>query len=181
MYNIDLNLLPPRKKKRIKNLIKFIYSKEILQTTILICSLTATVLVWNWIVLQEGFYELTLNSITANPQQFAYNQEIKKINKITKDIGIAGKSYMPISPKLLEITHSVPDSIKINLINLDRKKQTLTLSGTAKTRNDLISYENSFKNISWIEKVEAPISKLFQKDNINFEFKTKLKNFPVLK
>ena len=62
---------------------------------------------------------------------------------------------------------------------MDRRTQTLVLSGTALTRSALLHYQDVLNGISWITQVETPASQLFQKDNINFEFRAKLKDLSL--
>ena len=70
----------------------------------------------------------------------------------------------------------LPNDIKINSLKIDRPAQTLTIAGTALTRSALLNYQEKLNGASWITQVETPASQLFQKDNINFEFRAKLKS-----
>ena len=59
---------------------------------------------------------------------------------------------------------------------MDYRVQTLVITGTALTRSALLRYQDTLNGISWITQVETPASQLFQKENINFEFRAKLKD-----
>ncbi len=175
--DINLNLLPPSKKQKTEILIKFIFSKRLLELVIFISAITATILIWSWFVLLEGFIDIASNTTTLNAQYLNYNQEIKQINKNIKDITDASSNHMVMGPKLSEIFSNLPADIKLTELHINRVNKTIILNGMAKTRDDLLNYQEELTKISWIDKPETPISKLFQKENITFEFSTKIKGF----
>ena len=177
MLEIKLNLLSPNKKKRAQQLVCFMFSKYILEIAIFMCSLIATSLIWSWLILQNGYSEIAASSALVNREYTSHNMDIRKINKISRNINEASRAYMAVTPKLLEIIEKLPGDIKLNSLHIDRREQTLSISGVAKTRTDLLDYQKKLSEVSWINKVEAPNSKLFQKENISFQFKTKLKDF----
>lgn len=173
--DINLNLLPPNKKQRTQLLIKFIFSKHLLELTILMSAITAIILIWSWFILLESFINIAANTTTLNAQHLTYNQEIKRVNKIIRDVNDASGNYTTFSPRLLEIFNNLPADIKLTELRLNRVNNTITINGIAKTREDLLAYQEKLARIPWITKPETPISKLFQKENITFEFNTKLK------
>lgn len=173
---INLNLLPVAKKNRLDYLVNFLLIKDALEIVVLIGAFLAGITVWSWIFLQENYASLAQTAALVDREYAGQNQEIKSINSLTKNINLASKNLVPLSPKIKEFAAILPPDIKINYLNLDRQAQTLVISGTAKTRNALLNFQDVLNKITWIDQVETPASQLFQKENINFEFKTKLKN-----
>ena len=179
MMNINLNLLPAVKKTRLEYIINFLLTKDILELVILIASVLATTLIWSWIFLENDFIILAESATAINRDYYAYNQDAKKINDLIKNINLASQNFAPISPKLKELINSLPNDVKLNYIQLDRQAQTLTITGMATTRAALLGYQDILNKISWITRMETPISQLFQKNNINFEFKAQLKGLDL--
>lgn len=181
MINLNINLLSPEKKNKLKFLVKFIFSKEALEIVILACSVIAIALVWSWLVLQESYAGLASSSALVNKDYLTYNKDIKIINTLIKNIDKSSSEFQAITPKLIDIIINLPPNIKITSLQINRKDQTLNLQGVALTRQDLLNYQNILKKVNWLETVNTPVSKLFQKTDINFEFSTKIKGFVPVK
>lgn len=181
LLNTTLNLLSKQKRWRLEHLTKFIFVRDILEIVLLIYTMLAIILLWSWIVLQEDFNNLAESSTLVNREYSRYNQEIRDVNNLIKDLNKTSQIYLPITPKLSEIIQTLPKDIKLSAINIDRGLNNVTISGTALTRDALLVYQEQLKKISWLEKFETPTSQLFQKENINFEMRAKLKNTEPLK
>ena len=179
MMNLHLNLLPVAKKNRLEYIINFLLLKDILELVIVICSILAATLIWSWIFLENDFAALAESAAAINREYYTYNQDVKNINNLTRNINLANQNFLPITPKLKELIRSLPNDIRISSLRIDRPAQTLIITGTALTRSALLNYQNILNNMSWTSQVETPASQLFQKDNINFEFKAKLKNISL--
>ena len=179
MMNINLNLLPVIKKNRLDYIINFLLIRDILELIIIVGSILATTLIWSWFFMEKDFANLVANATAVNHEYYAYNQDVKNVNNMIRDINLANQNFLPLAPKLKELINSLPNDIKINFLQIDRQTQTLAITGTALTRSALLHYQGILNEIPWITTVETPASQLFQKDNINFEFKTKLKNLSL--
>lgn len=169
------------KKNGLDRIINFLLIKNVLELVILISSVLAATLIWSWIFMKNDFAALAESAIAINREYYSYNQDTKKINDLIKNINLANQNFAPVTPKLKELINSLPNDVKINYIQLDRHAQTLTITGIAATRSALIRYQDILNKISWITQVETPVSQLFQKGDINFEFKAKLKNLALKK
>jgi nitrogen fixation protein FixH len=181
MMKIKINLLSPQKQDRLQNLVKFIFSKYILEIVIFFTAIIAIMMIWSWLTLQESFTQLAVSSASVNKEYFSYNQDIRQINLIIENINKSSSQYQPTTPYIKEIMKNLPINIKLKTIFIDKKNKTVELTGTAKTRQDLLDYQEKLKEINWIDSVTAPTSKLFQKENVSFEFKTNLKNAVKIK
>ncbi len=180
MPSSRINLLPPSKKELSDKLIKFIFFKEMVEVILLVAAFLSVILLWSWYVLQNQFNDLSQSAMLVNREYSHYNQEIRKLNSVVKQFNTANKSYYPLSPKILELIEKLPNNIKINSISIDRKNNSVAISGVAKTRDALLSYQALLKNYSWLSAIQTPTSQLFQKENVNFEMKAIPNNFPPL-
>ncbi len=172
---LNLNLLSPHKKIRNEHVIRFLFTKNMLEISLFVVAIIATSLLLSWIVLQDDFNNLSGSSILINQGFSSYNQEVRKINEINRSVVMAGKQFSSITAKLLELSRAIPAEIKLSSLNIDQPNLKLILSGTAKNRNNLLNFQEKIKEISWVEKIDTPASQLFQKENINFEFTITLK------
>lgn len=177
---LHLNLLAVEKKSKLEQLIKFLFTKNILEIILLFFALLAIVHVWAWVLVIDQFGSLSESANSVNQDRFTYNPTIKEINSRIKDIAMASRGYIKLSPKLVELADLVPGTIKIAAISIDRRQNTFIISGTAKHREALLEFQNTLQNIPWLEKGTAPLSQFFTPTEISFEIKTKLKNFPTL-
>ncbi len=181
MMIINLNLLPPAKKIQLDRLIKFIFAKNLLELIIIAAAMIATILLWSWIILIDEFNSLAQNSIEIGRDYTAYNSEVRRVNKILRSVDETANGYLPLTPKILDIISSTPPHIKINTLDINRVNKKIIIYGTARGRADLLSYQDILKNIPWMTPAIMPTTQLLQKENINLEYQTTLKNWPPLK
>lgn len=172
--DINFNLLSAAKKNRLEYVINFLLIKDILELIIIIGSILAATLIWSWIFLENNFANLAASAAAINREYYTYNQDIKTINNVTRGINLANQNFTPITQKIKDLIFVLPNDIKLSSVQVDRRAQMLVISGTALTRSALINYQDVLNKISWITRVETPASQLFQKENINFEFKAQL-------
>ncbi|MFA6548113.1 MAG: PilN domain-containing protein [Candidatus Magasanikbacteria bacterium] len=170
-----INLLPPAKKGLLEKLIKFIFFKEMLEIVLLVATVLSVILLWSWFALQNQFNDLSQSAMLVNREYSHYNQEIRKLNVLVKQFNSANKSYTPLTPKILELVEKLPKNVKINYFSINRKTNSVTITGMAQTRDALLTYQTELKKYTWLDSILTPTSQLFQKDNVNFEIKASLK------
>jgi Tfp pilus assembly protein PilN len=172
---ININLLAPKKRERIKRLIIFLFTKNILAWTVITLAIISIVLLWGLMVLIEEFQNLSESTTLVNREYSGYNQEIKEINNIIQETNKAHSNYQRITPRILEFSENLPADIKINSLNFDFKNKSIEINGLAQTRTSLLDYQEKLKEIPWIDEVVIPTNQLFKKENISFSFVTKIK------
>jgi len=175
MLSLKLNLLSPQKRTGVTNLVSFLFTKEILEFVIFTCALLATIHLAGWLMLTSTLNDLTASTLLVNREVPGHSQEIKRINKIIKNFNDSANGYLPLSPRLLEIIRTLPSDIKINSLSINRVDQSFLLSGVAATRDSLLRYQKIIQSIPWIEGTANPASLLFQKENVSFDIKARLK------
>lgn len=118
-----------------------------------------------------------IDRITSDSgQRYAfYNDEIKKINDRAAQLNLAGMNFGLLTSRFWSIVNSVPQDIKITNIVLDIKDTSMSIPGIAKTRDALISYENTLSLIPWVDKTSLPKSQLLKKDEVPFQILLNLK------
>lgn len=175
-----INLLPERKKDGLDKLVKFLFCKEILEVVLLTSAFLSITLLWGWIILQENFTNLSQSALSVNKEFSHYNQDVRKINLALKKLNASSLGFSPITSKIVEFINKLPADIKLNSLNLNRETGTFEISGIAKNRDILISFQSLLQSLDWLENVQSPTSQLFQKQNINFDIKAKIKNISLI-
>lgn len=175
MMNINLNLLPNSKKIRLDTTMNFLFIKHILELFLLVVAAMTAVLVWGWLFLENDFENLAKTAALINREYYTYNQDAKNINDLVKNVNLSSKGFSPIGPRLKDISATLPNDVKISSLQIDIQTQSIIINGTALSREALLHYQEILNGITWITDVETPVSQLFQKENVNFEFKAKLK------
>lgn len=173
--NINLNLLPTSKKTRLETTMNFLFIKNIVELFLLVVAVMTAALVWGWLFLENDFANLANTAALINREYYTYNQDAKNINKLIKNVNLASKGFSPIGPRLKDLSTTLPNDIKISSLQIDIAEQRIIINGTALSRDALLNYQGVLNKITWITDVETPVSQLFQKENVNFEFKAKLK------
>lgn len=181
MMFLRLNLLSPKKKTRFMHLAKFLFVKEILEYIIFTCVLLAIFHLLGWLVLTQSLNDLAQSAILINRSSPAINEQIRTVNRTAKQVLVAAEGFELLTPRLVELFEALPPTIKLSRVIMNRADSTLTLNGTAKTRDDLLAFQESLRKISWLEPATAPQSQLFQKDNVSFEINAKIKILTALK
>ena len=175
-----INLLPERKKEGLEKLIKFLFCKEILEMILLVSTFLSITLLWSWLLLEEHFSDLSQSALSVNREFSHYNQDVRKINFTIKTLNASSLGFSPITTKIVEFINKLPADIKLNSLNFSRETGTFQISGIAKTRDGLLSFQKILQGLDWLDNVQSPTSQLFQKQNINFDIKAKIKNIPLI-
>ncbi len=175
MMDINLNLLSAEKKSRLEYLLRVFLLKDIVELFLFVVAVLSAILIWSWVFLEDDFAKLTASAINVNRTFYSDNQETKSINSLLKEMNLAAKNFSPVTPKLQDLIAALPPEIKLQSIKIDISTQSLNLDGIALSRASLLQYQENLNKIPWINDLETPVSQLFQKQNIGFEFKAKLK------
>ncbi len=175
MMNINLNLLTTSKKLRLETTMNFLFIKNIVELFLIVVATMTAALMWGWLFLENDFANLARTATLINREYYTYNQDAKNINRLIKNVNLASKGFSPIGPKIQDLSSSLPNDIKINSLQISISDQIIIINGTALSRDALLNYQGVLNKITWVTNVETPVSQLFQKENINFEFKAKLK------
>ncbi len=170
-----LNLLPEGKKESIQGRLRsrfllwqlfLLFLLEIFYLTILICT---------YLVLEFQLRSLSAieNDTLASSQSEvtrlnAYEKKFDETNQIVNVIGAIDRSHHYFSKVFLLIDPLLPDGIAIT--HLATKEYTVSLSGRAQTREQLLQLDENLKNMgSCIENVMVPLQNLFSQEDIDFQ------------
>jgi len=175
---IKLNLIPPSKKEEIRK-------NKRLRTTIKAEVVLTALLLGFFIVLLSFRYildvglsgEVILNSEIEKADQFEkikdYNNQFNEANDQIKQIALIDQSQLYWSKVFMKISQIIPSGIKVD--SLETENYTVTLSGTADIRGDLIDFKGKLEDEGCFSDVDLPLSNLVDKADAEFKIVFKVK------
>jgi len=99
---------------------------------------------------------------------------IKKINAMVSILFDDKSSTIPMTDMIEKIISLKNKNIQISNISISKNEkgsENITLSGVAKTRDDLTDFNNSLKSDGFFASVDLPISALIKNTNAQFSIK----------
>ena len=90
------------------------------------------------------------------------NNNAQRVLTISNIIEYPNEVFNPIH-------EAKPDGITVDKYQIDMELGTITLSGEAETRSDLIEFEQNLENIERFVNVSIPLSTLEIESNINYQ------------
>lgn len=170
---IDLNLLPPQKKKELlKSLILAHF-----QLMCFVCLVVAVGLVGT-LVLVRGQVKRNFNDVQAaaagmhTEKTADITEQIKQINLYLKDIKDLQNKHISWTDVVDNIMALVPPKVRLESLTMEEGGQ-IRLTGMAATRDDALTMLKSLRETAYLTDVVSPLSNILQKENVNFEFTMK--------
>ncbi|OGV96529.1 hypothetical protein A2W24_03375 [Microgenomates group bacterium RBG_16_45_19] len=173
----SINLLPTELQALYVAQLKQAEAKHGLTTGLMLAlpSLVLCAVLW----LATVVYGTTINRQIAALQTNASQPNLAGLN--LAEINQNAHQYLNLfplktSPESLldELYRTVPPSIQLHHITYDVASHTLTLTGLAQTRADLIEYKTALEQLAGIDQVGLPLSALEAIDNVTFSLNLKL-------
>ena len=176
---IYLDLLPEEKKEEIKTKRKFlkvIYNEFLFSIPIFAFFLILMTINFS---LELKTKELGV-SVNSNSSQKEYKElegyedKFNQINLKISNISKIQSSHLNWLGIFYKISNNIPDNVYVSdLITSDYQ---VSLAGKAKTRDDFLKMQDKIKSDSCFLNVNAPLSSLVSKENVEFQI-----NFDVKK
>jgi len=174
---IKINIIPPKKKREIAlNKKTKIYFKFI---TILLINFTLYTLIFLAVrIITQKYYKETENrTLIANQSKPNYEEKIKTINEQIQYIKNIQDRFVNWSDFFIFLSTINKSGIVFQQININKTTNSLSLSGIADTRDDLLKLKKILENTETLTEIELPFSTLLEKNNITFEIKAKLNSY----
>ena len=159
---ITLNLIPPDKKKDLEKIRYYIMAKNLIVVILLIISLVTIILLLSKLILQDNFTNVVERNTLTTQYARIFNVDLKKFNRnlqLTKKIQ---SDYIPWTNFMVSFTKLIPNDVQIESLNLN--KETLLITGFAKTRDALLRLKENFENSEFFTNVTVPLDNLLNKD-----------------
>jgi hypothetical protein len=160
MFPIRINLLPPRKKKRVATLVKFLFLKHIVETILFFVCLGGVTLLLGLYVLEINYNSFSENFIAVNSGDNKTLQETRKLNTTINQLSSSQKDFIPWSTILEDLTVITPPSITWKSWNFDGMENKALFSGFARNRTDLVTFGEELKKLPWVSASDIPLNDL---------------------
>ncbi len=175
MFPVRINVLSDSKKAHLKRLALFTYLKSSCALIFSLIAVLAAVL-----LIAESFFinyraALTYGVLSGRRSYLSDIQRIQATNQQLKKIDAIQTEFTLWSPRVHTILAALPPGIELSSIILDSETKSLSLAGSALTREVLGECEKAIKSLPLLESVEIPLGELTQKEHIPFTLRATLK------
>lgn len=174
---IEINLLPQNKKEEIRKSKQF---QSILGWEVVISFIA--VIFFGFIFVLNHLIDLNFKVVSAenngsdgNKYETIkyYENKFSEINSKISKISDVSKGQIYWSEFFLKLNGAVPDSVEIT--DLSTKNFSAYLAGKAKTREDLLRFQDNLNKIECFENVNLPLSNLVSKEDVAFQMDLEIK------
>lgn len=168
MFN--LNLMPDYQKQSIKRERVFLIAHNAIGIILIVVTIASILLVVSRFILSKNFAQLQQNTALVNVTGLGLQKNITALNEKIAITEIAQKDFTKWTALLTDFTDIIPAGIFINSLFVNGQTGAWRLTGIAQNRNQLIILKESLKSFPHTQSLEAPLSNLLTKQNINFRF-----------
>lgn len=169
---IYLDLLPEKKKKEIKRrkIFRVIIYQEFLFLFPIVVFIGILFSINAILKIQQGSLN-TIYSFEQSRQNFqelkGYENKFKEINSQASLLLKINKGHLYWSQIFYELNKIVPAAVSFS--DLTTKDYRVYLVGKAKTRDDLLKFQENMNNAGCFSDINVPLSNLVVKENIDFQ------------
>lgn len=153
----------------------FLIAHNFLGLIFLIASIIAIVLLVVRFTLLQNFNQIKEETTLVNPVNQGLLRDIDALNKKIDFAAITQKDFSKWSAALLTVQALLPEQVRLNYLFINKDSNSLRLSGKALSRDALLAVKSSLETSGLLESLEAPLSNLLQKNNVEFRFNGILK------
>ena len=166
---IALNLLSPDQKSALRARVIYAMIERLMIAFVGSMLIASIVLLLLKIELTKNLDQVLTRQILSS-EYVTVNNDIRQLNQ---QIGrVESLQKMAVSPSALlrDVAARTPEGVRVTGMDFDVKSQSMRLNGIAGDRDDLLAYEESVRASSFVKSLQSPISNLFQKTDIHFQF-----------
>ncbi|MDP2683976.1 MAG: hypothetical protein Q8P20_02860 [bacterium] len=175
----ELNLLNPTERNKANKIKTYFAIKHVLLQVVSLLLMITTIFYFSSIILKNN--SDSLDEQIAKEIEIRQQGNVNSIEDATKLLNSQLELVKNIQDKhvywtifLNDFSELVPDNITINNLEFytnilsGSNTRTFKISGIANARQDFINFESNLTNSEYYSEINAPLSNLIQKENINF-------------
>ena len=174
---INLNILPKKLKNDLKLIVFDKFIKKIIWTILLFIIIFSGILLAANFYLQLYFEETIEKNANTSKSTEDYLKKVQEINDKINYIANIQDNNIDWTNIIMRVSEAINKDIKIDKISINKKNDTLSLSGNAKTRDDLLLLKDSLEKYKNFNEIKLPIENLLEKNDINFEITTVVNSY----
>lgn len=165
---IHLNLMPENQKLALQKDRLFLVAHNFLGLLFLFASVIAIVLILVRFALLENYNKIKEETSLVNINSQGFLKEIDALNAKILLAQAVQQNFSKWSGLLFSLAGLLPDSTRLNYLFLNRESNSMRLSGAARDRNSLLLFKAALENSGRLDNLEAPLSNLLEKTNVEF-------------
>lgn len=172
---IHLNLLPENQKKALEKDRLFLVAHNFLGVLFLLAAVLAIALMLTRFALIDNYNRIKEETSLVNVGSQVLNKEIDLLNQKITLAAAVQQGFAKWSALLGEIGDLLPNQVRLNYLFINKESGALRLSGRAADRNSLLSAKDALETSGLLELLQAPLSNLTEKVNVEFRLNGTLK------
>jgi Tfp pilus assembly protein PilN len=170
------NVLPKSFRDDIKSEYKLRFATAGLALLCLVL-LAATILLAPSFILTESRLEqkqATLNSLSEEESATSTNQNKDIIARTNQKLSVVSQETNELDPTEIAklVTQTKPTGVSVRRISIQESEngsaQTIDINGVARTRDDLLEFEDNLGNKAQVQEINLPIDTLASRQNAEF-------------
>lgn len=165
---IHLNLMPETQKQALEKDRLFLVAHNFLGLVFLFASCIAIVLILVRFSLLENYNKIKEETSLVNTGGLGFLKEIDALNEKISTAEAVQQNFSKWSSVLFSLSALLPSSVRLNYLFVNRESGGVRLSGLAADRNALLSFKAWLESSGLLEQLEAPLSNLLEKTNVEF-------------
>lgn len=166
---IGLNLLSPAQKNALHAHVLYAMIERLMVSLVISVLIGTLALLAIRVQLSKNLNEIETRQILSS-EYVTVNDDVRALNQQIGRVETLQRLPVSLSALLLEIAERTPKGVSIAGIDVDLSNGQMRLAGIAAKREHLLAYEEALKGSPFVKKLDSPISNLFQKTDVNFQF-----------
>ena len=166
---IALNLLSPDQKEALRARVIYAMIERLMIAFVTSTLLASILLLLVKIELTSALAGVQTRQILSS-EYVTVNNDIRQLNQQIGRVEALQKMAVSPSELLRDVASRTPEGVQVTGLDFDVKTKSMRLNGTAAAREDLLAYEEAMRASPFVDDLKSPISNLFQKTDINFQF-----------
>ena len=166
----NLNLLPEYQKKRLKKEKKFLLAHTVIGAVLIAITASAMVLTMARITLINQYNKIKHDTTLVNVEHLKLENNIDGLNRKIIIASQVQENFSKWSDIIYRLAASTPSGVNLDYLYINREAKTFRLNGLAADRAALLAAKAAFTDSPFVTNLEAPLSNLLEKNNIEFRF-----------
>lgn len=166
---ISLNLLSPNQKEALRARVVYAMLERLMIAFVSTTLLASILLLLVKIELTKALGDVQTRQILSS-EYITVNNDIRQLNQQITRVEAFQKLAISPSELLRDLATRTPEGVRVTGLDFDVKTESMRINGTAAGRDDLLKYEEAVRASPFVATLQSPISNLFQKTDISFQF-----------
>lgn len=171
---LQLNLLPPEKKKVLADIFYILYSKVMVEILLGYSLVIAVTIFLASCTLNQNMQNFKEQTASIDREYQKINQQIVQINEELAKIYFVRQNAADWSNRLSGFFSLNPAGITLTGLDWSPQSKSLTVRGRAKSRDEFLRYKGELEKLPYLSDIQTPISTLIAKENIDFSLSAEL-------